>query len=71
MGSAVQEMGQLKEIIATIDDKITKASEKNKMQKEIFVEYIHIFQKLAQKLAILSNKINDQILNPQGNIHLK
>lgn len=59
-------MSQLREIIMSLDERLSKADEKNKVQKEIFVEYIRIFQKLAQKLALLSNRINEQVISSQG-----
>ena len=58
MNNVGQEMSQLKEITAALEERVGRADDKNRMQKEIFVEYIRIFQKLAQKLALLSNRIN-------------
>lgn len=60
------EIQQLREVIGVLEETVIKLDNKNKIQKELFSEYIRIFHKLSQKLALLSNKINEQILIDEG-----
>ena len=64
--STAPDLTQLHEIIDSLDEAVGKYDSKNKVQKEIFGEYIKIFHKLSQKLALLANKINEQILIDEG-----
>lgn len=62
------EISQLKDIISSLEESLVRTNQKNAIQIEIFHDYVKIFQKQAQKLALLSNKINEQILSAQGNL---
>lgn len=58
MSSGNYELDQLRDIIFALEQTMTRTNQKNTMQIEIFTDYVKIFQKHAQKLTALSNKIN-------------
>lgn len=64
---ANQEINQLRELITNIDQAVIKHDNKNKVQRDLFAEYTRVFNDFSQKLAILSNKINEQVLIDEGN----
>lgn len=68
MSTGNPEIWQLKDIISNLEETLVRTNQKNAVQIEIFHDYVKIFQKQAQKLALLSNKINEQILSAQGSI---
>lgn len=68
MSTGNSEIWQLKDIISNLEETLVRTNQKNAVQIEIFHDYVKIFQKQAQKLALLSNKINEQILSAQGSI---
>lgn len=57
--SAYSEVSQLKEIITILEDNLFQITNKNNIQKDLYNEYITIFEKFSKSILLLSSKINE------------
>ena len=60
--SAYNEVSQLKEIITILEDNLFQITNKNNIQKDLYNEYITIFEKFSKSILLLSSKINEHSL---------
>ncbi len=60
--SAYSEVSQLKEIITILEDNLFQITNKNNIQKDLYNEYITIFEKFSKSILLLSSKINEHSL---------
>ena len=60
--SGIQEMESLSGVINGLSKSFESTVLKNRIQRDLFGEYIKIFDILSHNLANLANKINEEIL---------
>lgn len=65
--SGIQEVESLSGVINGLSKSFESTVFKNRIQRDLFGEYIKIFDILSHNLANLANKINEEILASTSN----